>query len=198
VSRTLYDQHFERISCSPPFEHRTFKQDNADGRQLSDKLIVRGVQVTKFYAQANHIWEKRRFLKDRRCWHVQSGIGITDAVVHIANFSSMGHRGMTIPVYNLSKERDRVHGSDGLWLLRPVENDQHVLVACLSWLPADDHQLYDQGVWDTDADTSALTEDASKHHRLAVDPLLGVRWDSDYDLDREEGSGHEYRKFIIT
>jgi hypothetical protein len=188
----------ERIPCSHPVEHTHLQHDNAHGAESFHKLVPRGMQVTRFYVQDDFVWAGRGASHARQCWHIQSGTEPTDIVVYLSNFLSMGHRGMLIRTYPfIDRDKKSSYGSDGLWLLRPVGNDEYILLACLSWIPVDDHQFYNQWEWRGEGDASLRAGEHAQYRRMAVDPLPGIAWTSEYSFNNEEDWRQKYREFVI-
>jgi hypothetical protein len=107
------------------------------------KIILHGIVDTRFYVSDDHVWERRRHLKDKRRWQLSCDTDSNDIVVYMPDVLSseieqelLGHR------LHEGSEVSREYTSGGLWLLRPVENDEHMIIVCLSWIPMNRHVYF--------------------------------------------------------
>ncbi|CAN9288346.1 unnamed protein product [Alternaria alternata] len=107
------------------------------------KIILHGIVDTRFYVSNDYIWERRRHLKDKRRWQLSCDTNGDDIVVYMPEVLGseieqelLGHR------LHEGSEVSREYTSGGLWLLRPVGNDEHKIIACLSWIPMNRHVYF--------------------------------------------------------
>jgi len=90
------------------------------------------------------------------------------------SFTGMGCKGLRRQANSSGTAGPAPHRTGGLWVLRPVGDDQFKLIACLSFLPVDLLQLYDNWVWSPGFSGSIFTSATVDHcHRFAREPELG-------------------------
>ena len=96
-------------------------------------IILHGIVDTRFYVSYDHVWERRRHLKDKRRWQLSCDTSGDHIVVYIPEVLGseieqelLGHR------LHEGSEVSRGYASGGLWLLLPVGNNEHRIIACLS------------------------------------------------------------------
>lgn len=113
--------------------HVQFFKDNKESNATipCNKLILRGTSDSRFYIKKNCVWEKRLLRPDMLAWRLKCDLHTTDLIVCMNAFLTPD-----------GKYRR------GLWILRPVGNDEFKLLACLPWITVDFHSLYDDWHWD--------------------------------------------------
>jgi hypothetical protein len=128
-----------------PAAHQHFVEDNKKGTYHFTKLILRGAIDSQFHIDDNKIvWERRSLLKDKRLWHLSFETNSHDILVFMTGFRGVSPKSAMLGV-RLDDNDDTAprYTSGGLWLLRPVTNNEFKLLACLSWVPSDWRPLYD-------------------------------------------------------
>ena len=123
-------------SSSTSSLNRSIREHNTRHTMSWKKIIMHGIVDTRFYVSNEHVWERRRHLKDKRRWQLSCDTDSNDIVVYMPEVLAtkieqelLGHR-----LYE-GIEVSCEYTSGGLWLLRPVGNDEHRIVAFLSWFP---------------------------------------------------------------
>lgn len=116
--REEYLMHNFRNSFRTVDSHVQFYKDNKESEAIipCNKLILRGTSDSRFYIKKNSVWEKGLWRPDTLAWRLKSDVQTTDLIVRMHAFADRGG--------------DRC---GGLWLLRPVGNDEYKLLACLPW-----------------------------------------------------------------
>lgn len=124
--------------------HLQFCEDNKDrgAKNPCNKLILRGTPDSRFYIKGNSVWEKRLSHPDSVAWHLQTDVQTTDLIVRMHAFlmNAFLMHGVMMP-------QDDECG--GLWLLRPVGNNEFKVIACLPWGPIDPQTRWKWG-WNSD------------------------------------------------
>tara|TARA_R110002003_G_scaffold245_2_gene17592 strand:- start:1682 stop:3403 length:1722 start_codon:yes stop_codon:yes gene_type:complete len=190
------------IRGSPaPSVQEQLQKDNKDCAIPCTRLILRGMVDSRYYVTNNCVWERRRFLKDKKMWKLEFDVEQEDVVAFLVGFDNIAHGGGF---------REWYHRVGGLWLLRPVKNmpeEAFIILAFLSWNKEDDQPFY--GHWiaapDTirDLSTSSIAGSQESYEplrRLAIQqrepysPGTGSAWIP--PLADEELIGA--RKFLIV
>ncbi|KAH7405636.1 heterokaryon incompatibility protein-domain-containing protein [Phaeosphaeria sp. MPI-PUGE-AT-0046c] len=173
-------------SGQPPHQHAQVVADNSTTTHSFRKLVVRGYKATLYYATNNHVYLKEADLEDRVCWQIPQGTGRSDIVVFLFGFVASGVDSST------SGQQSRC---DGLWLLRPVNNLEHKLVAYLPWNKGEHLDLYDYWEWDQPSAYAKAAGQKPDHDRLAATPRIeGMRYRSALN----EGDVVDVYKFVIV
>lgn len=160
---------FSRLTMNrpAPLEHNGFCADN--NRNITDirKLIVRGLEVHRVYLwyNGNDILEDGGSSRRRVRWNVPAGIEAHDIIVYLDNFDGARTERFVYIDDEHSRKCLLRYKTGGLWLLRPTDNKEFKLVACLSWAQHEtDHPSYDNWVWQPTPESSQLD-----NHRLWVE-----------------------------
>ena len=112
--------------------HVQFQKDNKESKAIipCNKLILRGTLDSRFYVKKDSVWEKRPWRPDTVAWRLKSEVHATDLIVRMNAFLTPS-----------GKYRS------GLWLLRPVGNNEFRLIACLAWASFEILPLYKDWHW---------------------------------------------------
>lgn len=158
-SSVLYPTH------SPEAQHQLCDDNRHEG--VSPKnLLVRGFIDRRYYGKDKSVWEKRLF-KDRKHWDLSCEISPNDIVVHLNAFVG--------PLSIFANQQGPKSVEKGLWLLRPTDNDEYKLVACLSGLTEKYSEwydpFYDHWMWNP-ADDLPATSQQIRRLWVASNPYL--------------------------
>jgi hypothetical protein len=144
------------------------------------KIILHGIVDTRFYVSNDHIWERRRHLKDKRRWQLSCDTNGDDIVVYMPEVLGseieqelLGHR------LHEGSEASHEYTSGGLWLLRSVGNNEHRIIACLSWIPMNRHVYFNH--WQRQIEDDRYRPLAVDLGNAAIDHLMEAPRVIDWD-----------------
>lgn len=144
--------------------HKQFLNDNSGTQIFDNKLVLRGVIIPDFYAKGKSVWERGRQMHEAwELWQLECDVYPTDLVVYMFDF--IQHEGFR---HSGPKEYD----GGGLWLLRPAENNEFMLIACLSWYPDEFRILYGHWKWNPvhAQKFSSLQPPIHEFRRFSIEP----------------------------
>jgi hypothetical protein len=168
---------------SVPLAHERFCEDNRRTAIPCTQIVLRGIIDLEFYAKDRSVWKREKKIRDRIAWNLHAEVYQTDLVVNM--HSHLGRRDYM----------DERYDSGVPWLLRPTEQDQFKLVACLSAYPDDSHLQYKSWEWSPGHFEEVSQQHSSNsHRRLAVNPANPMF----YDMSPEDEELPGTRTFVIV
>jgi hypothetical protein len=181
------------VRIPAPAAHERLVEYNKMVYHHFTKLILRGAIDSRFYTDDDdNVWGRRSLLKDKRLWLLPFKAEYQDIFVFMTDFRGISHKSSMLGV-RLDDNDDTAprYTSGGLWLLRPVANDEFKLLACLSWVPSDWRPLYDHWEWLVPQSTM----ESSNYRRLYQD--LGESF-IDYSPPMHKGKLIGLHKCVIV
>lgn len=160
------------VPGNAPPQHEQFVADNTKATQSVRTLVVRGYKTTQYFTSNNHVYHRMDGLEDKMCWDIPQGTENTDVVVFLLGFKVQGVEITSSHQPNANEAGFYRTFCEGLWLLRPVREDEYKLIAYLPGKMGEHLPLYEDWEWYQQTGHAADTSQNRHHHRLAASPRI--------------------------